>query len=171
MINKFKLVRIDSNYCDYLRNFDSKVIYNKNEKNNRPFVGILFKIGEFDYFAPLTSPKIKHLNMKNTLDFYKIKNGELGAINFNNMIPVNSKNYELLDLNKISKSASENKYLKLLIEQLMWLNSNYNQVTTKSYKLYNYYINDRLPQNIKARCCDFKLLETKSSLYNELSTN
>lgn len=54
--------------------------------------GILFKIDTFEYFAPLSSPKLKHIKMKNTLDFLKIKNGELGAINFNNMIPVMKNN-------------------------------------------------------------------------------
>ena len=38
--------------------------------------------------------------MKNTVDFFKIKDGELGAVNFNNMIPVNENNYSLVDLNK-----------------------------------------------------------------------
>ena len=37
---------------------------------------------------PLTSPKPKHLHMKNQIDFLKIKGGEWGAVNFNNMIPV-----------------------------------------------------------------------------------
>lgn len=53
------------------------------------------------YFAPLSSPKPKHKRMKNMIDFFKIKDGELGAVNFNNMIPVTDKNYTLVDLNKI----------------------------------------------------------------------
>ena len=60
-----------------------------------------------EYFAPLSSPKPKHKNMKNTLDFFKIKNGELGAVNFNNMIPVNKNNYSLVDLNKETLTISE----------------------------------------------------------------
>ena len=100
MIKKLRIVRVDSDYCDYLRKFDNKVAYNKNEKELRPFIGILFEINECEYFAPLSSPKPKHKNMKNTIDFLKIKNGELGAVNFNNMIPVKKKNYLLIDLNK-----------------------------------------------------------------------
>ena len=45
------------------------------------------------YFAPLSSPKQKHLKMKNDIDFYKLSNGKLGAINFNNMIPVPDGSY------------------------------------------------------------------------------
>ena len=101
MILKLKLVKVDSKYCDYLRKFDSKVAYNKNRKDLRPFVGVLFKIDKYEYFAPLTSPKPKHLKMQNTLDFFKIKNGEFGAVNFNNMIPVISNNYEVIYLRMI----------------------------------------------------------------------
>ena len=70
MIINLKIVRVNSDYCDYLRKFDNKVAYNKNEKELRPFIGILFQIDTCKYFAPLSSPKLKHKNMKNTLDFY-----------------------------------------------------------------------------------------------------
>ena len=139
MIINLKIVRVNSNYCDYLRKYDNKVAYNKNEKELRPFIGILFKIEMCEYFAPLSSPKPKHKNMKNTLDFFKIKNGELGVVNFNNMIPVNKNNYSLVDLNKETLTISELKYQKLLREQLAWLNANYQQVKNKSFKLYQLY--------------------------------
>ena len=77
--------------------------------------------------------------MKNTLDFIKIQGGELGALNFNNMIPVSIDNYSLVDLNKETLTVSEMKYQKLLREQLAWLNANYNQVKNKSFKLYKLY--------------------------------
>ena len=128
MIINLKIVRVNSNYCDYLRKFDNKVAYNKNEKELRPFIGILFQIDTCEYFAPLSSPKPKHKNMKNTLDFFKIKDGELGAVNFNNMIPVNEDNYSLVDLNKETLTIAELKYQRLLREQLDWLNANYKQV-------------------------------------------
>ena len=52
------------------------------------------------------------------IDFFKIKDGELGAVNFNNMIPVTDKNYTLVDLNKETLTIAELKYQKLLKEQL-----------------------------------------------------
>ncbi|MBR3255415.1 MAG: type III toxin-antitoxin system ToxN/AbiQ family toxin [Clostridia bacterium] len=72
--------------------------------------------------------------MKNTVDFFKIKNGELGAVNFNNMISVTVANYTLVDLNKETLTISELKYQKLLREQLDWLNANYHQVKNKNYR-------------------------------------
>ena len=100
MIINLKIVRVNSDYCDYLRKFDNKVAYNENEKELRPFIGVLFQIDTCEYFVPLSSPKPKHKNMKNTVDFFNIKDGELGAVNFNNMIPVTTNNYYLVDLNK-----------------------------------------------------------------------
>ena len=44
MILNLEIVRVDSDYCDYLRQFDNKVAYNKHEKELRPFIGILFEI-------------------------------------------------------------------------------------------------------------------------------
>lgn len=167
MIINLKIVRIDSNYCDFLRKYDNRVIYNKNDKELRPFIGILFTIDDYEYFAPLSSPKSKHKKMKNTLDFFKIKDGELGAVNFNNMIPVKEKNYSLINLNEKVKTIEEMKYQKMLREQLLWLNANYYQIKNKSMKLYNLYNNGKLPENIKSRCCNFKLLEEKSEEYNK----
>lgn len=79
------LVRLDSKYCDYLRQFDKKVPYNYDKKELRPFIGVLFEVNDCKYFAPLSSPKPKHKKMKATLDFLKIATGDLGAINFNNI--------------------------------------------------------------------------------------
>lgn len=167
MNDKLKIVKIDSNYCNYLREYDKRVVYNMGEKELRPFVGILFKINDLEYFAPLSSPKPKHLKMKNTIDFFKIKDGELGAVNFNNMIPVNRNNYSLLDLDSKPISIPEIKYQKLMKEQIVWLNENYIQVKNKSYKLYNLYKNDKLASNIKSRCCNFTLLEEISNNYSK----
>ena len=145
MILNLKIVRVNSDYCDYLRKYDNKVSYNKFEKELRPFIGILFKIDDCEYFAPLSSPKPKH----------------------NNMIPVTESNYKLVDLNKETLTLSELKYQRLLREQLDWLNANYHQVKNKSIKLYTLYNQNKLSENIKARCCNFKLLEKKCKEYNK----
>ena len=39
--------------------------------------------------------------MSDTIDFMKIDHGELGAINFNNMIPVTPANYQEIPLNEV----------------------------------------------------------------------
>lgn len=165
-MNNLKLVIIDERYCDYLKTFDSRVTYNYGKKDTRPFIGILFNVVNVEYFAPLYYPKPKHLVMKNTLDFLRIDNGTLGAINFNNMIPVTPNNYIVPNLNRKPKDINEKKHLILLQKQLRWLNSNIDRVKDKSKNLYNLYINGQLPTNIKSRCCNFKLLEKACKQYN-----
>ena len=168
-MNNLKLVIIDTKYCNHLRTFDLRVAYNYGKKDTRPFIGVLFNIDDLEYFAPLYSTKPKHLVMKNTIDFLRIDNGTLGAINFNNMIPVTNKNYIVPNLNVKTKNINEKKYLILLQKQLRWLNRNIDKVRDKSKNLYNLCVNDKLPINIKKRCCNFKLLEQVCKEYNSLN--
>lgn len=91
----------------------------------------------------------------------KKDDGKLGVINTNNMIPVNKKVYGLFDLNKKTNNLDETKRIKLLKEQLRWLNRNAIEVRKISKTLYKLYVNDKLPDNVKNRCCNFKLLEEK----------
>lgn len=167
MILKLKLVKVDHKYCDYLRLYDKRVAYNSGVKELRPFVGVLFRVHGYEYFAPLSSFKKKHLKMKNTIDFFKIKNGELGVINFNNMIPVTQDNYKLLSLNQDTNNQRERKKQMLLKKQLFWLNKNEKFLHLKSKKIYDDYCCEILPQTIRKRCCNFVLLEEKCLEYNK----
>lgn len=137
MKNVFEIVIINSNYCSFLRKYDNRVCYNAGSKKLRPFIGVLFKVKNNEYYAPLSSPKPKHSELKNTLDLIKIENGKLGVINFNNMLPATKNNYKIIDLNK-----------KLIILQ-------------KSID-YNF----KLPDKVKNRCCNFLLLEEKCKIYD-----
>lgn len=85
-MKNLKIYYIDESYINYLRQFDKNVAYNKN--TTRPYIGIVYTYNNFNYFAPLDSPKPKHININpKAIDIYKIKDGELGVVNINNMIP------------------------------------------------------------------------------------
>lgn len=167
MKNVLILVRLDTQYCDYLRQFDKKVPYNYKEKELRPFVGVLFEINDCMYFAPLSSPKPKHLKLRAKLDFLKLDNGRLGAVNFNNMLPVTEKNIVKIELNKECLTKSEEKYTKLLKEQIYWLNRHSEKLYGRSQKLYDKYIKGTLDSKTVSRCCNFPLLEEKCKKYLE----
>jgi len=67
---KIKLYKINLDYIKYLySNYDSKVQYNINQNEeynkNRPYVGVLLKINDLSYFAPLEHPRPQHKNLKN----------------------------------------------------------------------------------------------------------
>lgn len=166
MNNVLRVVKVDLDYCNYLRKFDNKVPYNYGNKDSRPFIGVLFEVNNLKYFAPLSSPKPKHLKIKGKIDLLKIDGGLLGVINFNNMIPVTDNNIDLIDLNKKTSDRVEKRYLILLKKQLYWLNRNIDILYNRSQKLYYNYINDKLPDSIYERCCNFSLLEIKCNEYN-----
>ena len=115
----FSFYMVDAAYCDYLRKSDPCVPYTMERKSIQPFVGIVFSVHNVRYYAPLTSPKSKHLHMKNQIDFLKIKGGEWGAINFNNMIPVHPGNLIKVEM-KIYETDSQQDiaYKNLLSNQL-----------------------------------------------------
>ena len=170
MYKNLKIVKVDSNYCDYLRQFDNKVPYNYNNKELKPFIGILFKVEDVEYFAPLSSPKEKHKKIRNTLDLIKIKDWKYGVVNINNMIPVTSNNYVEFDLKKHSANKSELLRIELLTNQLRWLTVNRKKLFTKSRLLYNLYRSNKLHNNIKDRCCNYPLPEEKCTEYNNSKT-
>ncbi|MCX4379483.1 MAG: type III toxin-antitoxin system ToxN/AbiQ family toxin [Lachnospiraceae bacterium] len=100
MQTDFKLYKVDMKYIRNLHNIDDKVLSVSPQagKDNRVFIGIVVICGVHKYCIPLSSPKEKHKNMKNSMDFSKIEvNGNLlGVLNFNLMILLKKNNYSLL---------------------------------------------------------------------------
>ena len=82
------------------------------------------------------------------------------------MIPVQKQQYTYIDLNKKVVNKKEEKYQKLLKEQIYWLNRNQEKLRQKAKKLYNKYSNNTLNNNMMARCCNYKILEKQCKEYN-----
>ena len=162
-MKKIKFYKVKEKYIMYLNQYDKRIAKCYGDKAKRPFIGIVLEINNTLYFAPFTSPKEKHLKMKNTIDFLKIDKGRLGAINFNNMIPIPLEECELID---IENEENEN-YRNLLYKQIDWCNekNNINIILNKAQNLYYKVINNKLPERIIKRCCDFKVFEEKSKKY------
>ena len=156
---KLFLYTIDSKYCDFLREFDKHVAYNKDEKETRPFVGVLLNVNNIEYYAPLGSPKPKHMQMKNQADFHKINSGVWGVINFNNMIPAPANVLEKINPNKYQ--TKDIAYKNLLENQLTWCNANKDIIIKKATDLHKKVCKLLLPSRVLERCCNFKLLEEK----------
>lgn len=156
----------DVEYCEFLRSADYRVPYTFDEKRQRPFIGVLIDVNSCKYYAPLSSPKPKHLNMKNQLDFLKINDGIWGAINFNNMIPIKNANFIKIDIKvKETDTKSQVDYKNLLQNQLSWCNSNRKTVSNKAAVLHKLISEKRAGETLLKRCCDFKLLEEKACEY------
>ena len=160
---RLKFYIVNTEYMLYLKKYDIKVMENSGNKSQRPYIGILFEIDSKKYLAPLTSPKPKHLKMKNTLDFIKIDGGKLGAINLNNMFPV----IDQVIIPKNIKLEENLNYRELLTDQINWCNKKENSINIlkKAEALYNEIIQKKENSIFWNRCCDFKSLEDKSSEY------
>lgn len=152
-----KVYTADANYCNYLHYYEPKIPYVENEKENRPFVGTLLCVNGKNFFAPLTSPKAKHLTMKNTQDFLKIDGGRLGGINLNNMMPIPKRYLSVIEIKRIKDA----KYKKMLCMQIEWIEKNKLRINNRAKNLY-YLVNEKkATEKLIQRCCNFKLLEQK----------
>ncbi len=69
MQTDFKLYKVDMKYIRNLHNIDDKVLSVSPQagKDNRVFIGIVIVRGSHKYGIPLSSPKEKHKNMKNSI--------------------------------------------------------------------------------------------------------
>ncbi|MGL5428504.1 MAG: type III toxin-antitoxin system ToxN/AbiQ family toxin [Cetobacterium sp.] len=157
-----KIIYIKETYIDYLREYDLKVPHNKNEK--RPYIGVLFEINRYLYFAPLTSPKPKHKTMSEKIDFIKLRDGELGAINLNNMLPVLESEIIQFDIDGLKK-INPKEYNKF-IDQVRELNSKKSKIIKNANKLYLKVTVDEI-KGYKVKCCDFKLLERMAEIFSK----
>ncbi len=163
---RLQLYSIDMKYVRNLSKADDRVmsVSPQENKENRPFVGIVVVCESKEYCIPMTSPKEKHKSMKNDLDFSKIydKNGKLiGALNFNNMIPVDKSVIKPININPDKRDSSKEKaYKEMMNNQLDWCNDNHEAITKKANKLYRFVTETpEKSRNLTRRCCDFKKLE------------
>ncbi len=159
-----RVYNITDDYINYLHQFDEKVCFNKHE--SRPYIGIVLQVGDLKYYAPFTSPKQKHVNMKNAIDFRKIGNGKYGAILLNNMIPVIDEALIEVNINNIQ----DHKYRRLLQNQYIELNNDFEIIQKNAFKIRTIAFLDesKLTSHqriIKNRICNLKLLEEKYKEY------
>lgn len=162
----FELYYINMKYIRDLHNIDNHImsVSPQINKDKRPFVGIVVICEDKYYCVPLSSPKPKHLNMKNNLDFYRILNNKgklIGVLNFNNMLPIHSSLISRININiQPDDSSADRAYKNLLRNQLYWCNKNKDIIVAKANKLYH--IITQTPEKSRSltrRCCDFKKLE------------
>ena len=173
MKKRLNLYTVDMKYIRNLSSKDSNVpsVSPQINKDSRPLVGILIMMNGRQYCAPLSSPKSKHSKMKNGIDFLKIidkKSKLIGVVNFNNMIPVDERVVELVELKiKMTDNASMQYYKGLLNDQLDWCNDNIERIQNKAQKLYEIVNNPRhsTSSQLLKRCCKFKILERELDKY------
>ena len=96
------------------------------------------------------------------LDIFKIKDGELGIVNINNMIPSPKS-----CLTEVLPLVKDKQYKNLVINQTEYLNKYKSDLMRKVKKFILQYNKNLLPKRIMDRCCDFNLLEKKCRQYEK----
>ena len=161
-----KLYTIETTYIEYLKEFQSHVWENQENNRLRPYVGVVLNIGRHKYYAPLSSPKPKHRNMPDRIDFIRLEHkGKLIAvINLNNIIPVADELVSLIDI----KNLSDQRYKDLLNIEMIDIRRKQTVILKNANSIYNKVtkFGDE-PKNARLRslCYDFLLLEKKLQEY------
>ena len=185
-MDNLRFYKVDMKYIRNLAAVDRKVmsVSPQTNKDTRPFLGIIVICDDKQYCIPLTSPKDKHIEMRNREDFSRMfdTNGKLiGALNFNNMIPVTNDVISPLNIVINDKdSYAEKGRKKILNVQLDWCNTNKEIIVRKANKLYHLVVDTpNKMRNLTRRCCNFTKLEAvleryikrlfKNPVYREIS--
>ncbi len=162
-MDNIKLYEINADYINYLSGYAPHLFQNKKsgQKNERKYIGIVFRVGEFEYFAPLSSFKNKHRLMKEGLDFIKIK--DYAVINLNNMFPVPPQERTYVDI----RNERDLHYRALLLAEYRFIKSIQEKIWKNAQNLYKIKIKDKNSSALAKRCNDFLLLEKACSEYNK----
>ena len=120
MDNNLRLYYINMKYVRDLKKVDDNVMSVSPQigKENKPFIGTIVICDDKKYCVPLTSPKPKHEKMRNGRDFSRIFDNQgklIGALNFNNMIPVTEDVIQKIDVKIYPNDSPKMKGYKTLL--------------------------------------------------------
>lgn len=163
-MDHIKIYEIDAKYIDYLLPSAPHLFRNKRpgQHNERKYIGIVLTVNNFDYFAPLSSFKEKHRNMRETLDFIKIKT--YAVINLNNMFPVPIEECTYVNIAGIR----DEKYRALLLAEYRQIKAIETKIRKNALTLYRLKQKDGNSTALAKRCNDFALLESLCRNYKRI---
>ncbi len=181
---EFYTVNLD--YLEYLSKIDSEVYYTpsyRNTNHQKPFLGTIVGLSNYDYFIPITSAKPKHLNWNLTSDSYYIiheimdkSNAIAGSLykpytnntdiihilailDIKKMIPIKSGLYTQIDFSKIQ----DINYRTLLQKEYNFCSNNKANIINSATKVYKEQVDDG---KFRHAHCNYSLLEQSLTKYN-----
>ena len=133
-------------------------------------------VDDKQYYVPVSSPKVKHYQMANSLDFLRIedktKASLYAVLNLNNMIPVPKECISKLRYNEIQKyrafksEKERSDYIYLLQNEKLIIDRMADTIKKKAERLYKSVI-EKPYSRLAQRCCNFKSLEEALDKYME----
>ena len=150
---------VETDYVDYLRTFEFKVLQNKENNFQRPYVGVITTLNGIKYIIPLASPRGRFVTNKQ--QFHRVMDGSslIGVLKFNNMIPVRDELIQWIDFNTVSDQA----YKALLQKEYVFIKSIQTQIEGKALHYRTTIWNSN--EFFIGISNDFTLLEQKMALY------
>lgn len=169
-------INVNEAYLDYLRNVEPRIPRTDYGSDRyKPFFGVLFEVGDLYYVTQVSHPQLRHQNMKNSKDFFKIYDPQnrtrlIAVVNLNYMFPIpknQTSPFEKKNIHTYRTFASEtekSKYIDLLDSELTAINSM--DIGTKAQRLYQLKY-DKPTDFVSQRCIDFKAMEVLALKYNK----
>lgn len=148
---------VDKKYLDYLRTFDSKVPRQDYNINDKFFCGVVFKINNIKYYAPISHDITKR---QTSFIIYE-KKRPIATIKFSFMIPVPDHVLFNLNINQISKIDPQ--YASLLRSEFYYCSSHERFILNKASSIYKIGCNPN--HRLNKYCCDFLELEKQMVNY------
>ena len=158
-MERLKIYEVKTEYIAYLSQYQDHIFWSGGEKAGRKYIGVIFQIGSYCYFAPLSSYKAKHKRMSETVDFLKIK--DYAVININNMIPVPTGVYELTDINHVK----DEHYRYLLQAESRTINAMRSRIMKNAEIVYHHKLRNGDNTPLSMRSNDFMVLEAACDRY------
>lgn len=152
---------INPAYIDYLVPFASHLFHNRqdHQQNSRKYIGIVLTVNDLDYFVPLSSFKSKHLKMRESVDFIKIR--QFAVLNLNNMIPVPKSSLTFVNINGVA----DLNYRNLLRNEYRIIKVLEKKILKNAQIVYTHKVRGGNESRLSKRCNDFILLEQKAKEY------
>ena len=158
---KIRFYEVEDEYRRYLYQFDKKVSL----KSDRNYTGIIVSLENIFYVIPLTSKPLRKdgrkRNKRTTVEIYNESGILISALLINNMIPVDLRYCNLVNIEK-------EKYKDYLISEYTYLRKKevIKEILLKVSNVYDIVKHDK-DDFLKSFCCDFKLLEDKCVIYKK----
>ena len=154
-MENIKFYEISETYIDYLSPHAPHLFHNskKEQVNTRKYLGIVLRVYDMDYFAPLSSFKAKHEKMKEGMDFLKV--GRYAVINLNNMFPVPVSECKYVDFSMVNNKI----YKDLLMAEYRIIKQMQEKIRKRAEQLYHHKRINGNSTPLAKRCYDFDKLE------------
>lgn len=146
-----KIVQIEDCYIETLKKEFPSIMDSKrfHRSHTRKYLGILFSIGDFNYYAPFSSPKAHDYNAdgsikKSTITSIRLTKIDkeikilLGSIKLNNMIPVPMKYVSGYSM----ENEADKKYVELINDELKKISEIQNLIVKSAKRLYGIKANE-----------------------------